>query len=184
MIDQSIARRRLLLLAPLGLVLGGGAAFWAMLSRMQTGRFDPHDIGNPMLGKPMPDFDLAGVGDAHGFSSADVRAAAKTKPILINFFASWCIPCASEAESLAQLQAQGAQIWGIAYKDAPDKTRGFLDKYGNPYARLAADMTGATFIDFGLFGVPESFVIDDKGLIAWHMAGPVSADGVKKGVLF
>ncbi len=174
MTSAAIARRRLLLLAPLGVVAAGGAAFWAMLDRMQTGRFDPHDIGNPMLGKQMPTFDLPSVAPGQGFSSADLRAAAAKRPILLNFFASWCIPCASEAEALAVLAGQGVQPWGIAYKDKPEKTRGFLDQYGNPYARIAADSTGRTFIDFGLYGVPESFIIDGTGKIIWHLAGPVS----------
>jgi cytochrome c biogenesis protein CcmG/thiol:disulfide interchange protein DsbE len=184
MIGSEIARRRLLLLAPLGVVAIGGVAFWTMLERMQTGKFDPHDIGNPMLGKPIPEFDLKGVGSNKGFSSADVRAAAKTKPVLINFFASWCIPCAEEAEALAVLEARGAQIWGVAYKDKPEKTTAFLDQYGNPYARVGADDTGGTFIDFGLFGVPESYLIDASGKIAWHLAGPISEtaiDGPLKG---
>ncbi len=178
--DTTIARRRLLLLAPLGVVAAGGAAFWAMLARMQDGRFDPHDIGNPMLGKPMPTFDLPAVAPSQGFSSRDVLAAAAKKPLLLNFFASWCIPCASEAESLAALAAQGVQLWGIAYKDKPEKTRAFLDQYGNPYARIAADSTGSTFIDFGLYGVPENFMIDASGKIAWHLAGPVSEPMIPK----
>jgi cytochrome c biogenesis protein CcmG/thiol:disulfide interchange protein DsbE len=171
---SELGRRRLLLLAPLGVVLAGGAAFWAMLSRMQSGTFDPQNIGNPMLGKPMPSFNLAAPGGGTGFSNADVQSAAGHKPILLNFFASWCIPCAAEADALAVLESQGAQIWGIAYKDKPENTRSFLDRYGNPYARIAADTSGATFIDFGLFGVPESFLIDASGKIAWHLPGPIS----------
>ncbi len=167
-------RRRLLMLAPLGFVAAGGVAFWSMLDRMRTGRFDPHDIGQPMLNKPVPEFSLGPVTSGQGFSSADLRGAAAKEPVLLNFFASWCIPCASEAEALAALQSQGVAIWGIAYKDKPEKTQGFLDKYGNPYARLAADTTGGTFIDFGLYGVPENFVIDAHGRIGWHLAGPIS----------
>jgi cytochrome c biogenesis protein CcmG/thiol:disulfide interchange protein DsbE len=174
-IDRAeIARRRLLLLAPLGVAAAGGLAFWQMLKGMQTGHFDPHDIGQPMLNKPMPDFDLPALPPNHGFSSAEVREAAKAKPILINFFASWCIPCAAEADALEALEQQGAQIWGIAYKDKPDNTRAFLDRYGNPYSRIATDDTGRTFIDFGLFGVPENFLIDASGKIVWHLAGPIS----------
>ncbi len=178
--EAGIARRRLLLLAPLGLVAAGGGAFWAMLNRMQEGRFDPHDIGNPMLGKAMPTFDLPGVAPSQGFSSKDVLAAAAKKPVLLNFFASWCIPCASEAEPLAALAAQGVQLWGIAYKDKPEKTSAFLEQYGNPYTHIAADSTGATFIDFGLYGVPENFLINSTGKIAWHLAGPVSDTMIAK----
>ena len=173
--DQvGIVRRRLLLLAPLGVVATGGVAFWSMLHRMQAGSFDPHDIGNPMLGKPMPDFDLPPVASGKGFTSRDVRKAALAGPVVLNFFASWCIPCAAEAEALAGLAGRGVAVWGVAYEDKPEKTAAFLNQYGNPYAHLGADQTGNTFIDFGLYGVPENFVIDAAGRIAWHLAGPLS----------
>ena len=172
-------RRRLLMLAPFGVVAAGGVAFWTMLDRMGDGRFDPHDIGNPLLGKAMPEFSLGPVAGGQGFSSADVRAAAQTRPVLLNFFASWCVPCAEEAPALAFLHDQGVAIWGVtalagAYKDKPDKIAGFLDRYGNPYARLGADMTGSAPLDFGLLGVPESFVIDRAGRIAGHLGGPLT----------
>jgi cytochrome c biogenesis protein CcmG/thiol:disulfide interchange protein DsbE len=180
MIAPGLPRRRLLLLAPLGVVAAGGVAFWSMLDRMQQGRFDPHDIGNPMLGKPIPDFSLPAVASGQGFSSADLRAAARVQPVVLNFFASWCVPCAAEAETLAAMHDQGVPLWGIAYKDKPEKTAAFLNQYGNPYARLAADTTGSTFIDFGLYGVPENFVIDAQGRIAWHLAGPLSESVIEQ----
>jgi len=170
-------RRRTLMLAPAGAVALGGVAFWAMLSRMQTGSFDPHAIGEPMLGKPMPDFTLPPVSKGPGFTASDVRQAAARRPILLNFFASWCIPCAAEADTLGELSKQ-LPIWGIAYKDAAEKTEAFLTQYGNPYARMAAD-TGSTFIDFGCYGVPESFLIGRDGRIAWHIGGPLSDDVVR-----
>ncbi len=172
---EAVALRRTLLLAPLAVAAGGGIAFWTMLDRMKTGAFDPHDIGNPMLGRPVPAFDLPPLLPNQGFSSTDLVQAARTRPVLLNFFASWCIPCAQEAEALQALAGAGVQLWGIAYKDKPENTRAFLDRYGNPYKRLAADSTGATFIDFGLYGVPENFVIDATGKIAFHVAGGVSA---------
>lgn len=171
------------MLAPLGVAAAGGAAFWTMLTRMQEGRFDPHDIGNPMLGKHIPDFDLPGVAPAQGFSANQLIAAARQQPVFLNFFASWCIPCASEAESLAELGKRGVQIWGIAYKDQPAKTNGFLDQYGNPYAKIAADTTGNTFINFGLYGVPENFLIDASGRIVWHIAGPLSDQAIDQQVM-
>jgi len=177
-----IARRRLMLLAPLAVAAAGGAAFWAMLTRMQDGKFDPHDIGNPMLGKHIPDFDLPGVAPSQGFSSKELIAAAQTQPILLNFFASYCIPCAEEAEMLDALKQQGVQIWGIAWEDDPAKTADFLSRYGNPFIRVASDRSGTTFINFGLYGVPESFVIGSTGHIAWHLAGPISPEIAEKGL--
>jgi len=169
-----IARRRLMLLAPLAVVAAGGAAFWTMLSRMEEGRFDPHDIGNPMLGKPMPDFVLAGIAPSAGFSSKDVLAAAQKQPVLINFFMSTCIPCAEEADTLAGLSKQGVPIWGIAWEDPPDKASAFLTRFGNPFTRVGVDHDGGTAINFGLYGVPESYLIDRTGRIVWHMAGALN----------
>jgi cytochrome c biogenesis protein CcmG/thiol:disulfide interchange protein DsbE len=169
-----IARRRLLMLAPLAVAVAGGAAFWTMLDRMRQGQFDPHDIGNPMLGKSMPAFDLAGLNGSAGFSSKDVVAAAQGQPVLVNFFMSTCVPCAEEAGTLDGLSKQGVQIWGIAWEDQPDKAQAFLDRFGNPFKRVALDKTGSVAIDFGIYGVPESFLIDRTGRIIWHMAGAIS----------
>ncbi len=174
-----VNRRRLLLLAPLGLVALGGAAFYAMLERMEQGTFDPHAIGDPRVGKPLPKFDLPGVAPAQGFSSTDVQQAAAQQPVLLNFFASWCIPCVQEAAVLATLSQIGLSVWGIAYEDKASATNQFLNRYGNPYARIADDSHGRTAIDFGVYGVPESFLVDSKGIVRWHMAGPLNDDVVR-----
>lgn len=174
--NNDILRRRLLMLAPAGVVALGGAAFWAMLTRMEVGKFDPHSIGDPMLGKPLPEFDLPPLPPSMGFSSKDVLAAAAKGPVLLNFFASWCIPCAAEADVLGEL-GKHVPVWGIAYRDTAEHTAAFIKQYGNPYARLATD-TGTTFIDFGCYGVPESFLIGKNGQIAWHMGGPMTDDVV------
>jgi cytochrome c biogenesis protein CcmG/thiol:disulfide interchange protein DsbE len=164
-----------------------------MLNRMQQGRFDPHDIGNPMLHKPLPDFSLVPVGDgkianATGFTSAELIAAAHSQPILLNFFASWCIPCAEEAESLDALAKLNIPIWGVtalqgAYKDSPDKIAAFLDRTGNPYQKLGADPTGMLCLNMGLYGVPENFIIGASGHIDWHLAGPLGETSIEQGVL-
>lgn len=169
-----IWRRRLLMSLPLAALGAAGGAFYAMLMRMEEGRFNPHDIGNPMLGQALPDFTLAGL-DGAGFSAADLRQAAQAGGVVLNFFASWCIPCIQEAPALAALAQSGVRIWGIAYKDKPDALRRFLGNEGNPFTRLALD-PGRTAIDFGLSGVPESFVINRQGVITWHVAGPLSDD--------
>src|SRR6185437_15641 len=108
----------LVLLAPLGIATLGGAAFWTMLDRMRQGRFDPRGVPSMLVGKAVPGFALPGLTPHAGFSSADL--AATPGPVLVNFFASWCVPCAIEAPQLSDLQRRGVPIWGIAYKDKPD----------------------------------------------------------------
>src|ERR1700688_1932022 len=110
----TLIQRRLLLLAPLGFAAIGGASFWALLERMREGTYDPHGVPSMLIGKPLPDFSLPGQPPSPGFSSADVIGAGR--PVLINFFASWCIPCVQEAPVLMTLKQQGVPIWGIAYK--------------------------------------------------------------------
>ncbi len=175
---EAIARRRLLMLAPLAVAAAGGVAFLAMLNRMKVGKFDPHALDNPRIGKPMPPFDLPGMGTAQGFSSADIQAAAARGPVLVNFYASWCVPCAEEADVVATLAQQGLPVWGIAYEDKVEKSEKFLGQYGNPYARIANDAAGRVAIDWGVYGVPESFLIDRAGVIRWHIAGPLTPDNV------
>ena len=97
-------------------------------------------------------------------------------PTLVNFFASWCIPCVQEAPALMMLKQQGTPIWGIAYKDRTDATAEFLRQNGDPYTRIARDEPGNTAIDFGLYGVPESYVIDKTGIVRWRWAGGLSED--------
>lgn len=166
-----VSRRRLLTLAPLGLAGVAGIGFWAMLSGMRVGSFDPHDIHVPVLHRPVPDFTLPDQPPGHGFSTTELRAA--TGPLLVNFFASWCIPCVLEAPLLTTV-ASRLPIWGIAYKDRADDAAGFVARSGDPYTRLAADRSGLAAIDWGVSGVPESFLIHPGGIIAWHLAGPLT----------
>jgi cytochrome c biogenesis protein CcmG/thiol:disulfide interchange protein DsbE len=168
-------RRRLLLGIPLlGAAAAGGACLVA-LNRMQTGDFDPRGVPNPRVGHPIPDFTLPAQPPATiGFSSADIRAAGR--PILVNFFASWCVPCLEEAPTLLQLQQQGLPIWGIVYKDGTDAAVGFLNKNGNPFTRLARDEPGRVAIDWGVYGVPESYFIDRQAIVRWRWAGALTED--------
>lgn len=171
-------RRRLLMALPLVVLAGGGVAFYEMLQGMRTGSFDPRGIPSPLVGHPMPDFDLPGLPPSAGFSSADVRAAAGHAPVLVNFFASWCVPCVVEAPVLMGLKQRGLPIWGIAYKDKPEASASFLARRGDPYFRVAQDAPGRVAIDFGLYGVPETYFIDRKGIVRWRWAGPLTDEVV------
>jgi cytochrome c biogenesis protein CcmG/thiol:disulfide interchange protein DsbE len=163
--------RRTLLLAPLGIAAVAGVAFTVLLRRMGEGRYDPRGLPSVLIGKRLPAFALPGVhGD--GFSDADI--AAVRRPVLVNFFASWCAPCVEEAPVLADVSQAGVPIWGIAYKDQPDATDAFLARHGNPYVRLARDQPGLVAIDWGVTGVPETFLIDAEAIVRWRLADPLS----------
>ncbi len=173
---MSPLRRRLLFGVPLGLAVAGGEGFYILLRRMQTQQYDPHALPSPLLGKRPPAFDLPGIAGGKGFSNADIAAPAK--PMLVNWFASWCIPCAEEAPVLAKLAARGLAIWGIAYEDTAPALQQFLATNGNPYQRLAADGTGINAINWGVYGVPETYFIDRAGIVRWRYAGALSDDVV------
>ncbi len=171
-----IASRRLLMLAPLGIALAGGALFYGMLQGEETGSFDPRGVPSPLIGKPIPEFTLPAQPPGHGFTSVDIRATGQ--PVLINFFASWCAPCEEEAPQLMKLHQAGVLICGIAFKDKKTAAGTFLARSGDPYEKLARDTSGRTAIDFGLYGVPETYFIDRAGIIRWRWAGALTPDVV------
>jgi cytochrome c biogenesis protein CcmG/thiol:disulfide interchange protein DsbE len=173
---MSPVSRRAMLFGPLALAAVGGYGGYALLRGMRAGTYDPRGIPSPLVGKPMPDFTLAAQPGKAGFSRADVLAAGHV--VLVNFFASWCVPCVVEAPVLSGLQQQGVDLWGVAYKDKVDATAGFLTQRGDPYQRIGRDQTGTVAIDFGLYGVPETFFIDRGGIIRWRWAGPLSDEVV------
>jgi cytochrome c biogenesis protein CcmG/thiol:disulfide interchange protein DsbE len=173
-----INRRRLLFLGPLAVATVAGAGFLATLRHMKAGTYDPHEVPSPLVGRPIPDFNLPPQAPADsGFSSADVRSAGR--PLLVNFFASWCVPCVIEAPVLMALKQQSVPLWGIAYKDQPADSAAFLARYGDPYDRLARDAPGRVAIDFGLYGVPETYFIDRTGIVRRRWAGPLTEDQVR-----
>jgi cytochrome c biogenesis protein CcmG/thiol:disulfide interchange protein DsbE len=170
--------RRLVLTLPVAVAAVGGAAFLTLLERMKHGTYDPHAVPSPLIGKPVPNFTLPAQPPATtGISSAELVTAKRW--ILVNFFASWCVPCQIEHPVLTELAAAGLPIWGIAYKDTVDAAKRFLTERGNPYTRLARDETGRVGIDFGVYGVPETFLIDPHGIIRWRWAGALSDDVVR-----
>lgn len=167
-------RRRLLLLGPLGAAAVAGAGFWAVLGRMGQGRFDPHLVPSPLLDRPMPEFQLSGQPPSQGFGRADILAL--RRPVLVNFFASWCVPCVVEHPELTKLADEGVPIWAVAYKDAMAATAGFLDQHGDPYARVARDPDGTAAIEWGVYGVPETYLVDGAGIIRRKFVGPITPE--------
>jgi cytochrome c biogenesis protein CcmG/thiol:disulfide interchange protein DsbE len=173
-------RRTLLYAAPLAVVAAGGAGFYTILRRMQANTYDPHALPSPLIGKRPPAFTLPGLTGGPGFANTDL--AAPPRPMLVNWFASWCIPCAQEAGMLDHLSQSGLPIWGIAYQDKPDAIANWLNQYGNPYQRLAADTSGLTAINWGVYGVPESYLIDKTGIVRWRWAGAITDDVLANGL--
>lgn len=140
---------------------------------------DPAVIPSAMIGKPVPAFDLPGVvKGGRGFSGRDLRNAAQ--PAVVNVFASWCLSCRVEQDMLARLAREsGAPLYGIDYKDKRPLAAAWLKKYGNPFQAVGFDDSGRTGIDFGIYGVPETFVVDRKGIIRFRRVGPLSEDDLK-----
>ncbi|GAB0118293.1 DsbE family thiol:disulfide interchange protein [Acidisoma sp. 7E03] len=170
--QKTLIGRRLLLGVPLLALAAAGGGFAFMLRRMGEGRFDPHALPSQLIGRRVPDFTLPGL-DGGAMTGAELQHP--QGPLLVNFFASWCVPCLQEAAMLMQLTRQGFPIWGIAYKDSPDATRRFLAQNGNPYARIALDQPGRVALDWGLYGVPETYLIDAQGIVRWRYAGALTA---------
>lgn len=142
----------------------------------QLGRETRVTVTSKLIGQPMPAVSLPGLGDAPGLTSADFKAG---KPVLVNVFASWCVPCRVEAPQLAQLTAMGVTVNGIAVRDAPDDVAAFLTTNGNPFARIGLDKTGQTQIALGSSGVPETFVVDGAGIIRYQHIGEIRPEHVK-----
>ena len=172
--------RRLMLGVPLVVLAAAGGGWAMMLARMQQGEFDPHSLPSQLIGKKVPDFSLPGL-DGTGFTGADLQNP--KQPMLVNFFASWCVPCMQEAGVLGEIAKQGLPIWGITYKDAPGATRAFLGQNGNPYERIAVDRPGRVAIDWGVYGVPETYFIDGGGIVRWRYAGALTDAVVQRDIV-
>lgn len=156
---------------PLGL-------FAALMALVAVGLFKPasRDVPSAMVGKPMPEFALQQAVRGHpGLTRADL---ADGKPRLVNVFASWCVPCAIEAPQLAQLKAAGAEIDGVAIRDRAEDVTAFLARNGDPFTRIGADPVSAVQLAIGSSGVPETFVVDGKGIIRHQLIGDIRPEDV------
>ena len=154
--------------APLILLLG---VILALVWRLAT----PADtaVRSKLAGKPVPAFSLeAGVATKPTISSADLATG---KPRLVNIFASWCVPCISEVKVLQELKGRGVAIDGIAIRDRPEDIANFLARNGDPYERIGSDPQSEVQIALGSSGVPESFIVDGKGVIRYQHVGPIEA---------
>ncbi len=147
-----------------------GALVWRLVNPPNN------DVQSEMVGSAVPRFEVAAVVPGQpGVSSADL---ADGKPKLVNFFASWCVPCIAEAPVLMELKRQGVSIVGIAVRDRPEDLKAFLARNGDPFDRIAADPQSRLQLAFGSAGVPETFVVDGKGIIRMQHIGPIGPDDI------
>ncbi|QJE74655.1 DsbE family thiol:disulfide interchange protein [Aerophototrophica crusticola] len=166
---------RALLVLPLLLFLGLAGWFALGLTR------DPSVLPSNMIDKPAPAFDLPPIADSlPGLKSSDLKGQAQ----LVNIFASWCAPCRVEHPVLMRLAGElKVPLVGIAYKDKPEATRAFLDQLGNPFTAVGQDRDGRVGIDFGVYGVPETYVVDREGRIRYRHVGPLMPADVEEKIL-
>ena len=177
------AKRPFLVFVPLFLFAVLVALF---LVRLYSG--DSSLLPSALIGREIPAFILPpveGLPDKQGFADADLRQG---KVTLVNVFASWCVPCHEEHELIMRLAADPAlqsadvRLFGLAYKDDPANIKRFLDEAGDPFARVGADRRGRVAIDWGVYGVPETFIVRGDGSLAFKLVGPMTAQTLESEV--
>lgn len=168
--------RKLLYLLPV-LVFAAVGTYFAIALRPDH---DPRALPSALIDKPAPIFARPSL-----LGGAEVDTSAlRGQVIVVNFFASWCVPCRLEHPILMRLAArEKIAITGVSYKDNPDDSKRILTQLGDPYAAVAIDRDGRVGFDYGVYGVPETFVIDKQGRIRKRFAGPLAADTVEQELL-
>lgn len=180
--DAAAPRRRTwLVLLPLAVFLALAALFFFRL-----GSGDPSRIPSALIGRPVPETNLPPIAGltrdgkpVPGLTTADLHGAVT----LVNVWASWCGPCREEAPLLAKLgEDERIKLVGINYKDKPENARRFLGRYGNPFVATGADLNGRASIEWGVYGVPETFIVGRDGRIAYKLVGPITAENLERAV--
>jgi cytochrome c biogenesis protein CcmG, thiol:disulfide interchange protein DsbE len=148
--------------------------------RMNAGR-DNSAIPSPLLGKPTPAFSLPVLGEpARRIGNADLLG----RPYLLNVWGSWCPTCRYEHAHIAALARSGkVRVVGYNYKDAPDDAQAWLRQFGNPYELVVADEDGRAALDWGIYGAPETFLVDARGIVRWKYVGPLTPEVVRDDII-
>ena len=175
-------RGRLLMMLPLIIFLGLAALFW-----LRLGDGDPSRIPSALIGRPAPQTMLPPLeglaSDGKPLPGLD-PAAFKGKVSVVNVWASWCVPCHDEAPLLTELgKDKRLQVIGINYKDSPENARRFLGRYGNPFGMIGVDGNGRAAIEWGVYGVPETFIVGRNGKIAYKLVGPITPDNINSALM-
>lgn len=155
----------LMILPPVLFAAMAGIFLWGMA------RENPDVLPSAFVGQDAPAVDLVPLGDMSNFTDATLRDG---KVKIVNFWASWCAPCRVEHPNLARLAAEGLPIYGVNYKDKPEAALRFLAELGDPFTAVGADESGRMGINWGLYGVPETFVIDGQGRVVLRFPGPLT----------
>jgi cytochrome c biogenesis protein CcmG/thiol:disulfide interchange protein DsbE len=151
---------------------------FAVLSTFLLGlnRENPKDLPSQLIDRPAPEFALPPLHeDGKGLATADLEGDGVK---LVNIWASWCVPCRAEHPYLEALAEEGVTIHGINYKDQPENAKKFLADLGDPYERIGADRKGRAGIEWGVYGVPETFVLDGNGRVVYKHIGPIQGDDI------
>ena len=172
--EPAASRSRLwLVLIPAAVFAGLAALFWVGLSG------EPSKIPSALIGKPVPDFTLAPV-EGLGAPGLSATALRQGKVSVVNVWASWCAPCRIEHPLLMEIaKRQDIVLVGINYKDAPENAVRFLGTLGQPFAAVGADRDGRAAVDWGVYGVPETFVVDGEGIIRYKHIGPLTPEAIE-----
>jgi cytochrome c biogenesis protein CcmG/thiol:disulfide interchange protein DsbE len=166
---------RLLYLVPLAAFIAVAGYFLVGLNR------DPHTLPSALIDRPVPRFALPALVEGKpGLASADLTG----EVALVNVFASWCVPCKVEHPALTRLaRTEKVPLYAINYKDKPDDARRWLAELGDPYGRIGADADGRASIEWGVYGVPETFIIDRQGRIRYRHVGPIMPRDLEETIL-
>lgn len=160
-----MARVSPLMIAPPAIFAGLAALFFFGMQRD-----NPDELPSAMVGRDAPAVEVTELGFLETFTDADLRGGELT---LVNFWASWCAPCRAEHPTLMQLQDEGIEIMGVNYKDNAQNGAAFLEELGNPFAKGGADTNGKMALNWGVYGVPETYLIDGEGKVLLRIAGPL-----------
>ncbi|MBS0273590.1 MAG: DsbE family thiol:disulfide interchange protein [Proteobacteria bacterium] len=172
--------KRLIYLVPVLAFAAVAAFFFAGLRERR--QVAPNELPSVLIGKSAPVTPLPALDpQAQAFTPADLRSGHVS---VVNVFASWCAPCREEAPALRALsQLKGVALYGMVQKDTPQKARAFLADVGNPYSRIDLDADGRASIEWGVYGVPETFIIDRNGIVRLRYAGAITADALANTIL-
>jgi cytochrome c biogenesis protein CcmG, thiol:disulfide interchange protein DsbE len=165
---------------PIVVFVALGLLFVVAIVEMQRGTYSPHNIPSPLIGKPLPSFSLPSLAEpGKTLTNDNFRGRA----YLLNVWASWCVACREEHPLLVEMKRGRIPIVGLNYKDAREDALGWLKQWGDPYETSIADLPGRFGIELGVYGVPETFVIDREGVIRYKQIGPITPEVLESTLL-